>query len=62
MKFACMNGHVLIARDAEETDDFDLEGCVCPLCMGAVKGHQTMIVPFILAPMQDVKATANIET
>lgn len=54
-EYACLNGHVISARDGANTGYFDLEGYWCPLCLGKIKNHQNIIETietFILCPLQ----------
>jgi hypothetical protein len=50
-QYACGNGHQMMAwyRGGEPAD---LEGFLCPLCLGRVNGYETMIDPNLLAPVQ----------
>lgn len=51
-KFACSFGHVVMARNAVGAPE-DLEGVYCPVCVGAIKGHAGIILPQMLAPVQE---------
>lgn len=50
--FACGHGHVLRASNADGSSA-DLTGYFCPLCMGAIVGHEKMIDLRVLAPIQE---------
>ena len=52
-QYACGCGHQMMAWKRDGTPA-NLTGYLCPLCLGAVKGHGDMIDERILAPVQEV--------
>lgn len=52
MNFACGRGHIVAAADLDYKD-LNLEGHMCPVCLGAVDGHGDIIDTRMLAPLQE---------
>jgi hypothetical protein len=50
-QFACGEGHRIIAW-FDNGAPADLEGALCPICLGKVVGHGNMIDSRLLAPVQ----------
>jgi hypothetical protein len=55
MNFACGNGHIVAATDRQYVD-IDIEGYLCPVCLGQAVGHGDKIDSRLLAPMQEEAA------
>lgn len=51
MRFACLHGHRIEAQDRFGAP-VDLEGYLCPVCLGVIVGAGDMIDSRILAPVQ----------
>lgn len=52
VKYACLHGHQVEAQDRFGAS-VDLEGYLCPVCLGAIVGAGDMIDSRILAPVQE---------
>jgi hypothetical protein len=50
-QFACLNGHRVTVWLADGSAA-DLNGFLCPVCLGQVKGFKDIIDPMILSAVQ----------
>lgn len=44
--YACLNGHTILSSE-------DLNGCICPACIGPVKRDSDRILPIVLSVKQE---------
>lgn len=57
-QFSCGRNHQIMAWEADGKPA-NLEGLLCPLCLGQVKGYADLIDSRILAPVQATEESAR---